>query len=76
MLVCNVPLSELGFGAGGQNARKFGATYYTASLHGGLPVFHGDVLGILHIPLLFTFDTIGSFSSHNFFPFKFHVREV
>jgi hypothetical protein len=48
---------QLGFLLAQKDLRRC-PTYRTLASHSGLPVFHGDLLAILHLGLLLALDTI------------------
>ena len=49
----------LSFFTGGKNAVQRCSTYRALSLQGRFSIFHGDVMGILHLPLFLTLYTVG-----------------
>lgn len=60
-------LSLLG---GGKNTIQLGATNNTIPLHRMFAIFHGDLMSVLHFPLLFALYTIGCIC-HSTKPFLF-----
>lgn len=64
---CTTVLSLLG---GGKNTIQLGATNNTIPLHRMFAIFHGDLMSVLHFPLLFALYTIGGIC-HSTKPFLF-----